>query len=272
MSEQLKVDINNALETVRKLPAKKRLDAILEYPDQAELVKALTPQDLLLTIEEVGGEHALELIELLKPKQVKELFDFALWDNDTLDVEKTGHWLSLLFEANADRAIEQIDGLDIELLGFMFKLVADMYDVTLEEEPPETCELMSKSPDGRFIICFKDHDQYKGLARAMYNYIESLYGVDMKRALSFLEQVRFELSSGLLESSFRFRDARLLDWGILPRDERLAYFSTLSVGQLKKVALKPAIAIEAVHSSFPLMVQVEHLGEKYPFLEAALKD
>lgn len=272
MSEQIKVDTNKSLESWRKLPAKKRIDALLAYEDPEELVKAMTAHDLLLTIDELGGESALELLELMQPIQVQEVLDLAIWDNDRLEANKAGNLLSLFFEANADRAVQQLDGLDVELIGLMLKMVADIYDTSLNEEPPDFSGLASTSPGGRFIICFDDSAKAQGLSHAMHRYIESLYGVDMKRVLSLLEKVRYELASGLEEASFKWRDGRLLDMGILPRDERLAYFATLNVGQLNKGETKtaPFVPESEGTTSSPLMPYVNRLGEKYPFLQAAI--
>lgn len=269
MSEQSKY-IETSLEKIRSLPTKERLDALLEHKDHEALIKALTPYDLMFLFHDTGAENALELVEHLSESQVRELFDFAIWNNDALDYRKTGSWLSILFAANPDKAMTQIDGLDIELLGLLFKMVTDIYDTTLNEEPPEFTELISKSPDGRFIICFKESKEYKGLAMAMHHYIETLYGLDMKRALSLIENVRFEFASGLMESSFHLRNARMLDMGILPRDERLAYFSTITLAEVKRTKKHESLPHVRAHSSFPLLAQVERLNNKHPFLYAAL--
>ncbi len=101
----------------------------------------------------------------------------------------------MLFEANQDRAVEQIDGLDIELLGLMYKNVADIYDQTLGEEPQDFPRLCSESPDLRFLVCFSDDPAKERLSRALYEYLDSLYARDMKKALSLLEHLRYELAS-----------------------------------------------------------------------------
>jgi hypothetical protein len=227
--------MNNYLEDLINLPAKKRLDALFVHENPSSLVGMMHAHDILLTIREVGAQDALELLELLKPEQVQELFDLELWHHDDLDFEKAGFYLSLLWEANAENALHQLDGIDIELLGLMFKLVTKIYDQTLDEEPAEYSTLYSCSPDGRFIICFSSKAAHKSLAQFLYDYLEALYGSDMKKALVLLENIRFELASGLEEASLRLRNNRFLDMGILPRDERLEYFSTLTLNALKKI-------------------------------------
>src|SRR5438552_1542169 len=101
------------VQKINNLPAKKRLEAILEDDDPGALVAAMHAQDILLTLREVGGEDALGLLELLSAEHVQEILDLEICDNDDLNPQKAGYYFSLLFEANPDRAVEQLDGLDI---------------------------------------------------------------------------------------------------------------------------------------------------------------
>src|SRR5580700_10047315 len=269
MSNEIQIDNISYLQNLRKLPAKKRLNAIFDAPDPEALVHDMNVHELLMTIEEVGGESALELLELMQPEQVRDMLDLSIWDHDRIMPEKAGEYLSLLFEANSDKAVLQMDGLDIEFIGLIFKLVADIYDTSQNEEPNDNYDICSKSPGGRFIVCFSEHPQWKGLAQAMYNYLEALYGIDMKRALTMLEQVRFELASGLEEATFRFRNNRLLDLGIMPHEERLLYFSPLSLNQIKRSNAKMPQALSPNDPSInsPLLPIVSAINDKYPFLK-----
>lgn len=272
MPNNQQVDIKNSLQKLLALPAKKQLEAIVDSADPGSLVRAMHAQDILLVIREVGAEDALELFELLNPSQVQELLDLEIWDNDDLNPQKAGHYFSLLFEANPDRAVEQLDGLDIELLGLMYKMVAEIYDTTLGEEPVEFSEIASESPDGRFMICFADAPEAIGLSRALYSYLDSLYARDMKKALHLLENVRFELASGLEERSLKWRNNRLLDMGVLPRDERLEYFSTLSLGALKRKQPQsaPIENKEQEASLLPMQTFAKNIDHRFAFLREAL--
>ncbi len=232
-------DIKNPLDNINQLPPKKRLDIIINHPAPIELVRSMATPDLLLTIREVGGESSLELVEMLHPSQVQELLDLEIWSHDRLNTEVAGFYFSLLFEANRDTAIAQMHGLDIELIGLMFKLVAEIYDATSNEEPDDYPDLYSITPDRRFIVCFPEKEGCLGLQQSLHTFLEELYGRDLQFALRLLECIRFELTSGLEEESLRFRKGRLLELGILPEDERLEYFSLLLPSNMKQALSNP---------------------------------
>src|SRR5580698_6639257 len=107
-------DNNNDIASLNKLPAKKRLDTIINHPTPKELVQSMPVFDVLWVIHDVGFESCLEVIELLHKNQVQNLIDLEAWPNDELDSKKLGGYLSLLFAASHDTAMEQISGLDIE--------------------------------------------------------------------------------------------------------------------------------------------------------------
>lgn len=246
--------------------AKKRLDFIINHQSPLKVVQSTPVFDLLLTMREIGAESFLELAEMMKPEQVQELLDLEIWPGDRLDSKIAGNYFSLLFTANKDTAIKQLHGLDIELLGLMFKLVSDIYDLTLGEEPQDFPELYSKSPDNRFLVCFKDNEEHGGLKESLHQFLEELYGRDLKYSLLLLERVRFELASGLEEQSLHWRNSRMLDLGVLPREERLMFFAPLSIKALQKKA--PAREMEATTS---LSVVAKDFIN-YPFLYRASVD
>lgn len=263
------------VQKINNLPAKKRLEAILEDDDPGALVAAMHAQDILLTLREVGAEDALGLLELLSAEHVQEILDLEIWDNDDMNPQKAGYYFSLLFEANPDRAVEQLDGLDIELLGLMYKTVAVIYDQTLGEDPGDFSGLCSESPDLRFLVCFSDDPAKARLSRALFEYLDSLYARDMKKALSLLEHLRYELASGLEASSHTWRNNRLLDnMGVLPREERLEYFSPITLANLRK-KVSPSVELTQVeknHDKLPMQRLASHINDRYAFLKRAIGD
>ena|SRR5579871_1687757 len=261
---------NNPSSNLHQLPAKKRLDLIINHASPLKLVRGMAAPDLLLTIRELGAESSLELVEMMHPGQVQELLDLEIWSRDRLNIKNAGFYFSLLFEANRDTAIAQIHGLDIELIGLMFKTTTLIYDTTLGEEPDELPDLYSITPDRRFIVCFLAKDGYEGLARSLYTFLEELYGRDIAYALRLLESVRFELASGLEEESLRFRRNRLLDLGILPEDERLEYFSPLTPYDMKRVFLATDEKVPWQKAPVPVKTFCKDIDVRHPYLKAAL--
>lgn len=264
------IDIKNQLAELASLSPKKRLDAIINHPTPLKLVRAMEPHDVLLTIRGVGGESALELVEMLHPKQIQTLLDFEIWHNDELDVKAAGHYFSLIFEANQDVAVAQIHGLDIELIGLMFKTISEIYDTTLNEEPIDFPQLYSTSPGGRFVVCFTDDPQFQNLAQSLHTFLEMLYGRDLTFALRLLESLRYELFSGLEETSLWWRQCRLSEYGILPRHERLQFFAPVSALDIKQIMAKEQPkTFHNLEAPLSIMV-VKNDFHNFTFLKSAL--
>jgi hypothetical protein len=264
-------DMENPRESILQLPAKKRLDVIVNHPTPLKLVRSMPTTDLLLTIRDLGGESALELVEMMHPTQVQELMDLEIWSRDDLNLKAASHYFSLLFAANRDTAVAQIHNLDIELIGLLLRTTATIYDVTLNEEPENFSDVYSLSPDGRFIVCFSDDKEIEGLAHSLRDFLEDLYGRDMTFALRLLESVRYELSSTLLEESLRFRNNRLLDYGILPPIERLSYFSRVSKDDIKKIVTGNFGAPRYGENLLPTIFHERKIESSHIFLRAALE-
>ena len=209
---------------LRALPAKKRVDRILERKDALKVVRALPVQDIYATVREIGAEDSLELLELCSARQVQAFLDLDGWRGDRLDGAAMATWLRALFAANPDRAVGQFRGLDLELLTLIVKLHTRVYDLSAEEEPEDDVGLHSITPDQRYLIAYGgvgDDDKMQGVLKEA---VDRLMGRDMLFVLRLCEAVRWELPSSLEEDSFRWRNARLADLGFLPRHEALEIF------------------------------------------------
>lgn len=266
-------DIKNSSLNVQHLSGKKQLDLIINHPAPLKVVREMPTQNLLMIIRDVGAESSLELVEMMHPQQIQELFDLEVWHKDALNPRALGHYFSLLFEANPDTAVSQIYHLDIELIGVMFKMASTICDLSLGEEPYDYPELFSTSPGGRFLVCFSDDKTLGGLPQMLHTFLESLYGRDLPFALRLLENLRYEVVSGLEEQSLRCRQNRLMEFGILPSEERLEYFSTLTTNDIKRVR---EAALRDVRHDIPSLMPITnfdaHADDNYPFLKRALSE
>jgi hypothetical protein len=211
---------------LRTLPAKKRIDRILERKDAMRVVRSLPVHDLYATIREVGIEDSLELLELTSAKQVQAFLDLDGWRGDRVDGGAMATWLRALMAANPDRAVGQIRGLDLELITLLFKLHCHVYDLAAEEEPAEDdVGMHSITPDRRFLIVYGGVGDDENMNGVLKEAIDRMCGRDMMFVLRLCEALRWELPSALEEESFRWRNARLADLGFLPRHEALEVLS-----------------------------------------------
>ena len=63
------------LEMIRQSQGKEKYDLILNAPDAVKLVPKLHPQEIYLTVQEIGPEYAVELLMLTSTAQLTPLLD-----------------------------------------------------------------------------------------------------------------------------------------------------------------------------------------------------
>lgn len=207
------------------LPAKKRLAAIIERSDVLRVVRSLPPQDLYATIREVGLEDSLELLELCHPRQVQLFLDLDGWKRDRLDPIAQLAWIRALLVANPDRAVQQLRGLDVELLTLLLKIHTRVYDLSAEEEPEEEPQLATTTPDRRYQIVYDPATADEAVLLTLKEAVDRLIGRDVFFVLRLCEAVRWEMPSALEEDAFRFRNGRIADMGFVPTHEALEIFA-----------------------------------------------
>src|SRR5205085_12575779 len=91
-------------------------------------------------VHEVGFEDAQDLIELATPAQIQGCLDLDAWANDQLDISPMKPWITALLEVGYEKVGEVWAGLDTELRALILQRQVKVYDITLEEAPPEDSE------------------------------------------------------------------------------------------------------------------------------------
>ena len=217
MSEVTRGALVSLRREIAALPAKQRIDRILERKDAMKVVRALPVQDLFATLQEVGLEDGLELLELCSSKQVQAFLDLDGWRGDRVDPNAMSRWMQGLFAANADRAVGQLRGIDIELLTLLVKASCQVYDLSQEEQPEGDVGLHSVTPDQRYLIVYGGITDDERTQLVVKELLERLMGRDMLFVLRLCEAVRWDLPSSLEEEAFRWRNGRITDLGFLPK-------------------------------------------------------
>ena len=243
-----------ALATVRlqlaQLPAKKRMDALIESPDARALVRSLPAEDLYFTIRELGLADATELVQLASPQQFQTFVDLGAWTKDRLGSHEVLTWLRAARGDEPEEFLRKLHGIDVELLEFLLREFTVVHD--LEENPdvnPEGVTL--ETPEGRYLVEFKGVEGPELAAmRALMN---DLIAENPLEAVRFLEATRWESIPEMEEAAYRFRTARLQDLGFPPLEEAVKLFSRVDPG--------PAPATSASGALVPGQPgQVDYLG------------
>ncbi|GIW45222.1 MAG: hypothetical protein KatS3mg077_2504 [Candidatus Binatia bacterium] len=217
------------------LPARQRVDQLLEHPRAAELVAQLPVQDFYYLVKELGLADAAELLALATPEQLQGCLDLDVWDKDRVDFTKLRPWLEVLLEELLPaRLLRALEGLDLELLALWLRQSCRIYDRTLEEEPDEHSNLPRYStPDTFFVIEFLP-DADPTTAVLLERLIERLYDVDQGFARRWLMEAKWGLDTELEETAYRWRRGRLEDLGFVEYFEAIGVYAYLDPVQAKR--------------------------------------
>jgi len=204
-----------------QLPARKRLEALLEPKDAGALVRALPASDLYLTIHDLGLADATDLVQLASPEQFQVMVDLAAWKSTEVDEQTLLLWLRAAWDPDGDSFIEKLLGVDLELLEILLRRMIRVHD--LEEDPDVNPEGVTMStPEGRYLIEFL----VEGIEQAaIRQVVDALISRDPFEAVRLLEAVRWEVPSELEEAALQFRTARLSELGFPPLEEALSLYA-----------------------------------------------
>ena len=147
VTQALQRRVNNGLTDVNQYRSGRLLDRILAVPQIALAVPRLPAELLHRVIRQCGLEECGELLALVTPDQVADIFDLDLWRpaapglDEEFDADRFGTWLEVLMDADVSNAATTLAALDVDLVAagliehvrvFDYAAVADY--VTLDGE------------------------------------------------------------------------------------------------------------------------------------------
>ncbi|WP_257456412.1 DUF6178 family protein [Archangium lipolyticum] len=224
-------DTQRALSAVRRqlasLPARRRLDALIESRDARALVRSLPAEDLYFTIMEVGLADSTELVHLASPEQFRTFVDLGGWKKDKLSLHEVLTWLRAARGDEPEDFLQKLRGVDTEVLESLLREFTVIHD--LEENPDVNPEgVTMETPEGRYLVEFKGVEGPE--LAGMRSLLNDLIADNPFEAVRFLEATRWEVPGELEETAHRFRTARLQDLGFPPLEEAVRLFSRVDTG------------------------------------------
>ncbi|MGC9196498.1 MAG: DUF6178 family protein [Syntrophobacteraceae bacterium] len=193
------------------LPARKRMEVILESPDPQSVVAALDVNDFFHTIQEIGPDDSLPLLCLAGIEQLNHLFDIEWWRKDTLKPAKALAWLERLWRSGDAALFEWISKVDFELLVSLFKQWISLDSAPEDIDLIEATESLPPKTFDNFYFWEARYPQFDDL-------ITQLLSVIFETNYSFFKElmnsVLFAPSAEMEETAFHFHRARLEDHGI----------------------------------------------------------
>jgi len=238
----------------------RRIDALLSAEDATAAVAALSPNEVFELVHEVGFEDAQDLIALATPEQIQGCFDLDAWNKDHLELAPLKPWLVALAEAGFEKLGQVWGRLDVELRALIMKRAVEIYDVSLEEAPPEDSEEpIYSTPDRYFLLELKGDEDTQRLVQRV---VEDLYRADAELARHTIMAARSETMAELEEMSYRWRSGRLADLGYVDFYEALDLFRPLTADQVQIGEGSADRSVEEP-SHLPVVVAEEVVGRSF---------
>ncbi len=201
-----------------------RLRAIIDDSDAKALVRAMPPQELLITIKQVGEPDAAELVEMASGEQVRFFTDVEWWIGDALDTKRILKWIDLFIECGEEKVIEWLRVVDAELLVTIlrkFILVTKPDEGTKPEKLADTAA--PYTIDNIYHLHFFSDDAQRIWSRVLVLFASRRY--DLYKRL--MEGLVWEAGPETEELAIRWRNGRLRDVGIPDIDEAIEVYRRL---------------------------------------------
>jgi len=248
---------------IHQAQGKDKYNLILNSSKPEIVVPRLHPQELYLTVNELGAQDSLELISLATPAQITLILDLDCWDLDTLNPESALNWLDFLANCDEEKIRQLAREMEPEILALMLGKHLTIIR-GLEAYDDDDAE-NAKRMEAIYDIEYKSEDAAK--------IIGSLFNIWQEREqnhyLQIMEIIRSEILLILEEEVYQRRSARLLDLGIVPTmDARVIY--TRTNPQTFVVGDKQDFRLEA--DSLPNPLALLKTATPHHFLAAVLED
>ncbi|HSB05891.1 MAG TPA: DUF6178 family protein, partial [Thermodesulfobacteriota bacterium] len=211
--------VKNQLDLLLRARGKERLRILFLSRNPEQLVQQLPELDVFLTVKEVGEKDALSLISLTTPEQFQFLLDLDSWKKDGLNPEKILRWLEILLECGERKIAQFIQSADTELIALLLKKF--LHVTLMEGEPLEAEEKTTPfTLDQYYFVRFKG----KGTREILEPFLKIFSLIHAEGYRKIMEVLISEMESELEETGYRFRSARLAEYGFPDFEEALEIY------------------------------------------------
>ncbi|HEY5672256.1 MAG TPA: DUF6178 family protein [Malonomonas sp.] len=215
------------LEMIHQASGKQKYDLILNANDNEQLVPLLHPQELYLTVNELGAEYAVELLTLASTEQITTLLDLDCWNGDSLSPVLTLHWLQLLLETGQEKVCQLAQEIEPEILAiFLQKHLTIIRGLeAYDDDDAENAKRMESIYD----VDYATEDAAKVIGPFLQIIVERVQETYMR----VMEMIRSEMLSTFEEEMFQERNNRLSDLGFVTKVEARGIYAFTDPKQFK---------------------------------------
>jgi hypothetical protein len=203
-----------------------KLRLILDSPSPQALIQRMPPQELLLTIQDIGKSDCAELIEVATKEQITVCLDLDCWRKDRLLIEQVDDWLGYLAAGELLAAEKILEGLDVETLVYYCIDLFHIYYRVDEDWPSDPIGDIIEMPDTFYIVHvpFPPEDKRSTLAHGLLH-LFTQYGYEFYHRM--FEWLRWGQKTDLEEIAYQFRKGRIEDFGFIDYYEAIAIYQPL---------------------------------------------
>ncbi|MEA3544752.1 MAG: DUF6178 family protein [Thermodesulfobacteriota bacterium] len=244
LAEYNALTTDEQLNMIHQARGKQKFDLLMNARQIETLVPKLHPQELYLTINELGAEYSTELIMLASPEQLTILLDLDCWDEDNLSSVLSLHWLELLLNTGVKKVCQLVREMEPEILTLFLKkhLTITRGMEAFDDDDAEN----AKCVEGLYDIDYFSENAAKTIGALLNIWFEQ----EQESYLLIMEMIRSENLSILEEEAYQTRSNRLLDLGIIPTIEAKTIYS-YSDPETFKPGGKSNFHVEADHLQHP---------------------
>jgi len=214
-----------------RLPAKKRLELILDRPDAEAVVAAMNPNDFFYSVQELGPDDALPLLAIARTGQLDHLFDLEWWRKDTIEGAKALTWLERLARASDRKLLEWVYHVDFALIIALFKQWISTAIAPEDVDIVEARETLPPTTLDDLYFWESKYPQYDALITHMLTLI---FEVNYSFFKELMNHVLYASDSEVDEQAYHFHKARLADQAIPDFYEALDIYKPVNPGDLPK--------------------------------------
>jgi hypothetical protein len=224
------------VDLVLSLPnGKQRMDLVLASSRPEELTRAIPPEDLVLSIKDIGDADAVPLLEMASDRQLTYLFDLELWIREGIDLGRLLHWLEILFECGKPRVLRWLRSVDFELLVLLFERTLLLLEPDELENLPDRLSGRLYTPDNNHYLLIKLGADYNLLRQ----FLDLMFAEDPDLFFALTGNLGTNPPAELEELAYRWRTGRLADRGWPDLDEALQLYQPAEADQVRPRDLLP---------------------------------
>ena len=218
------------------------LSRITDDPAVAQIIPAIPPQSLYISLVRQGPADNLAVLPYLSADQVVRLFDYDVWFDDKPQFDRALRWLSLFREIGPEELYRRYRELDEEYqIALLYGKVRTFTDEQLDQLDEALKDELHAMPCHTVFYQILSSDQAE--VECINALIDAALQEDIGYAYMLLAHSENALSGEVEQLLTQFRTARLEEDGFVSYNESLAIFARVNLPEvLNKYRLAPSRA------------------------------